>query len=131
MVERLIVLDTSVIVDVLRGRAQAIRLMQEHADRGEQALVPAPVVHELFYGAGRAGERERRRVADLLSGFKIVGFNGDLAKAAGLLEARLERAGKKHGRIDVQIAASALASGGSLVTRDKRLDVDGLDVITY
>lgn len=126
------VADTSFLIDVLRGRPDAVRMLEHLRGQGIQA--PAATIQELYYGLAKTGFKtsSRRALEALLAGVPTAPLDRPIARSAGLLEARLEADGRKAGRIDLQIAATALASGEPLLTRDAgQLDIDGLDVQTY
>lgn len=96
--------------------------------------LPAPALHELYYGAARASRRDdgMARIGVLERSMLVLPFDMGAARIAGTLEADLEAGGRKPGRADVQIAAMALAHGERVLTRDRRFPrAHGLTVESY
>lgn len=81
-------------------------------------LLSSVVVAEIEYGIAKSARRDHnRRVFDtLLTGFPIVDFNAEAARAYGPIRAKLETQGKLIGPYDLMIAAHALALNAVLVT---------------
>lgn len=129
------IVDTSVLVDLLRGNAAARERVRELEDAGRLLWVPMPAVFELYEGIARADrpEPERARVRALLDDYTVRVFETEHARRAGELSGRLVRRGQMLDPIDVQIAGVALTEGRPVLTRDvghfER--VGDLDVETY
>lgn len=129
------ILDTSVLIDLLRGREGARSRVSDLENSGALLWVPAPAIFELYEGIERADrpEDERSRVEAVLSGYSVLGFSPSHAQRAGTLSGRLVRRGEMLDPVDVQIAGMALAEGRAVLTRDTD-DFDrvaGLDTETY
>ena len=75
---------------------------------------------ELIYGAEKSAKREYNleKVKAFLSLYKIVPFDGKAAEIHGEIRAELERKGMIIGGNDLVIAATVLASGGTLITHN-------------
>ncbi len=116
-------LDTNFLIDLLAGQPEAVRLAAELDQEGDRPRLPAPALYELWQGAARTVRREgeRRRIEELLSAYETVGFDGEAAKSAGLLQAELARTGKSLGTIDVQLVGMAIARTETLVSGDRAL----------
>lgn len=129
------ILDTTVLVDLLRGDGDARDRVGELEQGGSLLWVPVPAVFELFEGIERADrpEDERARVEDVLDGYTVLGLQPHHARRAGTISGRLARRGRMLDPIDVQIAGMALAEGRPVLTRDTGdfERVAGLDVETY
>jgi tRNA(fMet)-specific endonuclease VapC len=112
------VLDTSICVPVLNGsdRVLAKRVRAEAGDLSLCSVVKA----ELLYGAHHSSRPSENlaRLADFFSLFPSVPFDDEAAEQYGLLRAHLRRVGSPIGPNDLLIAASAVAFGASLVTRN-------------
>jgi tRNA(fMet)-specific endonuclease VapC len=111
-------LDTSAVIEVLRGNAAVVARLRERAP-GDVG-VSAVVMHELFYGAYRSARVEANvaRVDGLR--FAVAAFEREDARAAGAVRAGLAAAGAGIGPYDVLIAGQALARGAVLVTHNLR-----------
>jgi tRNA(fMet)-specific endonuclease VapC len=125
------ILDTNVCVAYLNGTDPSIR------DR-LLALAPSDVLlcsvvkAELLFGA-RKSKRVDANLAQLAKFFAAMDsapFDDVAAEHYGLLRAQLEALGTPIGANDMMVAATALAVGATLVTRNQRefLRVTGLAV---
>lgn len=126
--------DSAFVVDVLLRDPGALAKLDEIVARNEPLWMPAVVLHELEYGASlhRDAERERQRIRDVEGAMPVVSFDAAQARKAGEIEAALELAGKRPGRVDVQIAALARLRGEVVLTRDRRFPkVEGVRVEGY
>lgn len=118
-------LDTSFLVDLLRetsrgriGPATSLLGKLEH----EALAISIHVACELFAGAELSTNppEERRKVEALCAGLDVVTPGESFPRLYGEVLARLERRGERISTMDLLIAAAALASGASLVTRNAR-----------
>ncbi len=114
------VLDTNTVIHFFKGAGNvAARLL---ATPPSQVGVPTVVAYELETGLAKCGYPVRR-VQDLalfLSAVSLLPFGADEARAAAGARARLEAQGTPIGPMDILIAATALARGAVLVTRNVR-----------
>jgi len=96
-------LDTDILVDFLRGYNKAEAFISAQADR---IILSVVVVAELY--AGVKGEAEREALDALVSLFRIVPVDVEIAKAGGLYKRDY---GKSHGvgLADAILAATAEA----------------------
>jgi tRNA(fMet)-specific endonuclease VapC len=126
-------LDTNVLIDVLRARpaAEAIRQRMESLEPGEAAICSV-VREELVFGALRAVQPEARAAAmhEFLVAFPSLPFDDAAADHAARIRHTLAARGTPIGPHDVQIAGIALARGLTLVTRNtgEYLRVEGLAI---
>lgn len=130
MAERLI-LDTSVLVAAERGRLDLARAAGDDAD----AAVPAIVVAEYLTGVALAATDEQRatRQAFLdiaLQALPIEDFTRRVAERHADLLAHVRRTGTTRGAHDLIIAATALATGRTVLTTDARAGFDQLPDVT-
>lgn len=117
------VLDTNVVSALMRGeRASVLHLT---AARPDEVLLPHPVVAEIRYGLARLPRSRRRlllakRANELFRAIARAPWTDDVSLAFGSAKADLERRGARLEDMDVMIAAHALATGATLVTRNTR-----------
>ncbi len=86
-------------------------------------LASAVTLQELRYGAAIYPQPEKvwaKVEREILPWVHWLEFGADTALRAGMLQASLEHAGRMIGVEDIQIAATALQHGLTLVTRNTR-----------
>lgn len=108
-----ILVDTSVVVDYLRARPEAVSYVEGLID--QPILVSAMTVAELYQGVREGGERSH--LGALLSSWRVVSLSFALAERAGLI-ARQYRPTHGTGIADAIVAATALDGGHTLATRN-------------
>ena len=127
-------LDTDVCIDVMRGRSAAILSRLERIGRDEVA-VSAVVAAELWTGVSKSAyeERSRNAVKAFLAYVIVLDWPAEAATLYGEIRARLERAGRSIGAMDLLIAAHALHQQAALVTRNQTefRRVGGLRVVSW
>lgn len=109
-------LDTNILIAMSKRRpGLADRLKGIPADA---ILLSSVVVAEIEYGIAKSGRRLRnRRVFDaLLTGFRVIPFDGAAAKLYGPIRADLEKRGRPIGPYDLMIAAHAKSVDAVVVT---------------
>jgi tRNA(fMet)-specific endonuclease VapC len=117
----LYMLDTSICVELLRGRAARVFARMRRRSVEDIALSTL-VVSELQYGVARSA-RPAHHAALLLqfcAPLAILPFDQQAAAAYGPLRAALERKGARIGPLDALIAAHALSGGMTLITNNER-----------
>jgi tRNA(fMet)-specific endonuclease VapC len=112
-------LDTNVVINILEDTS-APAARRAKRERVQDLGISAIVAYELFYGAFRS-----RREEDNLSRldtlhFRIIDFDRDDARQAGVIRAELAARGTPIGPYDVLIAGQALARDLILVTHNTR-----------
>ena len=84
--------------------------------------IPSMVAAELLFGAEKSNKREYnlKIFKSFLSIYEIIPFDESAAEHYSRIRAELERSGVMIGGNDLVIAATTLASGGTLVTNNTR-----------
>ena len=114
-------LDTSVVSEPLRPQPAlgVLRALREHDG---DASIPAPVWHELRYGAARLPPSRRRDAIEhflesvVLASFPVLDYDREAATWHARERARLSTAGRTPPFVDGQIAAIAYVNDLILVT---------------
>jgi tRNA(fMet)-specific endonuclease VapC len=127
------VLDTNTVVDYFKGKGRvAERLL---AVAPSEITLPAISVYEVWVGVfgSQNPKRRREQFEAFLSVVEILPFETEAGMRAAELRYKLERAGEAIGPLDTLIAATALAHGGVLVTRNVRefSRVPGLKLVNW
>jgi tRNA(fMet)-specific endonuclease VapC len=116
-VERLI-FDTGAVIALERGQVDHADVLPDDAD----VAISAITASELFAGVELADEQHRdarqRLVEGTLERVEIVAFDLDTARHHAALLAHARRSGQPRGAHDLQIAATARATGRTLITTD-------------
>src|SRR5829696_6821659 len=107
-----LVLDTTVLIDALRGRPAADRI-RGHLARGELLVTTAINVEEIVRGLRGT---EQGAVDDLLTGLRIVPVRRKEAERAGRWRREFAGLGITLHQADCLIAAAAYTAGGRLAT---------------
>ena len=110
MAGSILLLDTDVLVDFLRGHSEAVAFVNAHSAR---IILSSIVVAELY--AGVRGDREQAALEALVSLFRVVPVSGEIAKTGGLYKRDY---GKSHGvgLADAILAATAESENAELKT---------------
>lgn len=128
------ILDSTFLIDVLRGREEVADRVEELDARGAPGVSSVSVM-ELWEGIqlADASESERRAVENLLTDIDEFAFDRDCAKTAGRINAELVQAGTPVDTTDVMIAATGLEYDRPVVTRNVSdfERVPDLQVVSY
>ncbi len=111
------VLDSSILIELLRSNASVQSAVQRLLDGGYDIATSTACVSEL-YGGMRIGEEER--TDQLISNLNCLPLTLSIAKRAGDLQAERRRVGRTHGTVDMMIAATAIEYGYLLATENRR-----------
>jgi predicted nucleic acid-binding protein len=126
----LMLVDTNVLSELPRPRPNANVVAWFAAQ--DTIHVSVVTLEELVFGIARASPAARSRLARWLDAFVdarpiVLDVTSAIARASGELRAAREVRGRRVAQADMLIAATALAHGLTLVTRNVR-DFDGCGV---
>jgi predicted nucleic acid-binding protein len=113
-----ILLDTTVLIDLLRGRAGAVERLRDLRAAGDVPYVCAINVEEVHRGL--RGERETAAAASLFEGLRIAPLGRVQGVQAGEWRRSYAALGRSLTQADCLVAAAALAVGGQLATGNPR-----------
>ncbi len=111
-------LDSTFLIDLLKGDAAAAAKMREIESLGEPVSLAAPSLTELLLGAHFKGGALLRDTLDVVSRLDLLEIDAAVAGEAGRLGAELLRRGQGLPTTDLLIGAAARLHGSVLVTRD-------------
>jgi len=116
-VDRLI-LDTGALTALERASADQSTVWPDDVE----VAISAITASELLVGVELAEPAYRRRRSDLVEGalerVEVIAFDLEIARHHAALLAHVRRAGQPRGAHDLQIAATARATGRTVVTTD-------------
>jgi predicted nucleic acid-binding protein len=108
-----LLLDTTVVIDLLRGRDEAVDRLRALRESGDQPHVCAINVEEIARGL-RADERAR--AIELFAGLHLIPLGRAEGWQAGEWRRDYAERGRTLSQADCLVAAAALAVGGRLAT---------------
>ena len=127
------VLDTNTVLDYFKGRGRVPERLL--ATPPSEIALPAISAYEVWVGVlgSQNPKRRREQFEAFLSAVEILPFGAEAGLRAAELRHSLESAGQAIGPLDTLIAATALAHGGVLVTRNLRefSRVPGLKTVNW
>lgn len=117
--------DTAILIDVLRGKREAIRLLQSHSS--EERVATAITAYELALGATTPSRR--RAALELLESLTLLPLEPGAAWEAGEEMRELRKMGRTPPLRDLLVATIAREKGCRLYTTDRKFPVlEGLDI---
>ena len=129
---RRLILDTGILVRAERGRARVDRALRDDDDVAIAAITAA----ELLVGVELADARRRpdraAYVDDVLATVPVEDYTLEVAVAHARLLAHVRRAGRSRGAHDLVVAATAAATGRTVLTSDASAafaDLPGVDAL--
>jgi predicted nucleic acid-binding protein len=112
-----LLLDTTVLIDILRGRLDRRRLLAGLVERGDHLATASINVGEVFGGLRPTEETG----ADVfLRTLEVYPLTAALARDAGVLQYAWARKGKTLSLPDTIVAATALEHGLTLMTDNRK-----------
>lgn len=119
--EDTVILDTDILIDVLRGQPGALELVRSL--EGDHRLSTTVISSfDLHHGAWKTDNpaKNLQAVETLLGRLSVLSFTPEDSELAGKIFASLEKEGRPIGFRDVFIAATAMTRGSVLATRNRK-----------
>jgi len=129
----MMVLDTSFLIDYLRGVKATYDLVDEEND----VVITTVTYHEIMVGLKRRkSKKEEKFFKRLFSEVKILQFDVKAAEESSSIAARLMAIGREVNALDILIAGIAIANGADkIITRDPDFEeiakVSDVDIVLY
>jgi predicted nucleic acid-binding protein len=116
------IIDSGIFIASERGQLDIDQTLES---AGTTAFAIAAITaSELLVGVSYANEQKRaerfERVETILSRYRIVPFDEEVARIYAKLYVALKKAGRPIASHDLMVAATALHQNFSVITRDKR-----------
>ena len=114
-------LDTNICIYYINKKPPHI-MEKVHQYMLDGICISAITLAELEHGVAKSAypERNADKLAQFLSIFDVLSFDGEAATAYGIIQADLQRKGTPIGPMDTLISAHARAEGLTLVTNNLR-----------
>ncbi|MDY6770191.1 MAG: type II toxin-antitoxin system VapC family toxin [Candidatus Nanohaloarchaea archaeon] len=111
------IVDTDVLGDFLRGRGDAVELVEHHR-KEERAATTDINAFELYFGAYKSGQSDRNvaGLKGLLNRMPVLSTSEDSMEVAGRMAAAQESAGERVGVKDVLIGSIAATESEPVLT---------------
>lgn len=115
-----IVIDTDILIDLLRNKTKAVNSLTKMETKGYTLATTTINAFELFYGAYKSKKHEKNLASTktLLKRLIILKMELTSAQNAGRIYTELEKQGQPIGLRDIMIGAITLTKGYSLATRN-------------
>lgn len=131
----MVCLETTFIVDLLRGKKETKELAEFLDSSSEAKIIASPSIMEVISGAilNPKMKDEKERVIKFLSSFVILGLDKESSILAGEIEADLIKKGQIIEIEDIMIGAIAKVNNETLLTRNKKHfeRIPGLKIESY
>ena len=129
------ILDTTFLIDLMKGKVEAIEKLKQLEQRGETLYITAPTVYELYIGIHLASipAKEQKRVEDTIREQPTLPLDDKAAQIAGTIQGKLMKRGEPIDPIDALIAGIAIANRETIATRNTKhySKIENLKVETY
>ncbi len=119
------ILDTDILVALLRGHPDASKKINELQENGSPLSTTAITAYELLKGAKLSSQAEQNteKVQDLLQNINILELDLKACDQAATLYAEDAKKGVSAGEFDILIAAITTANAECLVSRDRHFQM--------
>lgn len=112
-----LLLDTNILIDVLKNRGESRRFVEELVERGHTLATSTISIGEVYAGMRRG---EEARTDSLLSSIEAYPVNARIAVRGGQLVNEWRRRGRTLSLDDMLIAATALENELAFMTDNRK-----------
>jgi predicted nucleic acid-binding protein len=129
------ILDSSAIIDILRGKGAAEGFISDHIDDSfsTSCVCEAEVAEGVYRETKENIPMRRQQMKKVFASFhRVLPFDSDQADIVGKIRAELGKAGQLIDDLDILIAAAAISSQSAVVTKNPRhfIRIKNLEVIS-
>jgi len=124
---KMIIVDTTVIIDIWRGRTNVRRCLEQYLD--ESFAISSITIEEIYDGLGYTKKEKgeelykeiRNQYAKILHNFQIIPLSTEILKQTGLIRGGLRRNGEILDLADIIIMVTAQETHASkIITRNQK-----------
>ena len=128
MADKIILADTSILIDLFRKSEKANSVFVKLASQGYQFKISAISEYEVYSGATHA---QQPFWDDLLKEIPVLPFDKDVVRHAVTINRQLKQKRKQIDLADLFIAATAIAHNLSFATLNRKHfeRIDGLNIV--
>ena len=115
------ILDTDILVALLKGTPEAIQKIKSLEEKGDAIATTIITAYELLKGAYLSHRHEENlaKVNDSISNMQILDLSFNACNEAAKIYKELKNKGSMAGEFDILIAAITRTNNETLVTRDE------------
>jgi tRNA(fMet)-specific endonuclease VapC len=116
------ILDTSFLIDLLRGREKAIAKIKTLEAESIATNISSPSIFELFVGISltKKPAAEKKKIMDVLESWGTMALDSECAARGGIIHGQLIKDGEPIDPEDSMIAAIALVNSETLLTNNTK-----------
>ena len=128
-------LDTTILIDLLRRRPDALEMLSRLENSGEDLTTTPINIIEIYTGAYRSEKSEENleETERLIDDLILLELGREESRICGSIIAEMLSKGEPIGTMDVIAGCIALCHGERMVTRDAKhyRRIEGLNLETY
>jgi tRNA(fMet)-specific endonuclease VapC len=115
-------LDTSFIIDLLRGREAAVSKMKLLESESVATNISSPSIFEVFVGISltKKPSSEKKKIMDVLESWGTLVLDSECAARGGNIHGQLINEGQPIDPEDSMIAAIAIVNNETLLTKNTK-----------
>lgn len=116
-------LDTSAIIDILRGKGEVENFIADHIDDSfsTSCVCEAEIAEGVYREKTENIPIRQKQMKKVMASFhQVLPFDSEQADIAGRIRAELGKAGQLIDDLDILIAAAAMCSQAAVVTKNTK-----------
>lgn len=128
------ILDTDILVALLKGSPDAMKKVGELEEKTECVATTIITAYELMKGAYLSARPQENlaKVKDIISNLQVLDLSAKACEEAAQIYIDLKKSGNLIGEFDILIVGIARAYDETIVTRDAHFQaISGLKVINW
>jgi|SRR3989338_255088 len=110
----MLVLDTSSVLEVLKGSVKGRRISDMVKD--DAFFITSLTAYEILFGMK---EGEENKMSEFIEGVEILVFDSESSKKSGAIARHLKKSGNMINVVDILIAGICVEKGAEIITFDR------------